>query len=350
MKKIKWTFEACKAEALKYTYRRSFKINSESAYKKALKNKWLDEICTHMTLKQKPNGYWTLEKCHIEALKYLTLKDYKKSSGGSYNTAYQNKWLKEVCSHMKMCKPNNYWTKEVCKQEALKYTDYETFNKNASGAVSASRTGGWFEEITSHFKVKGNRHKRFIYAYEFPDNHVYVGLTHNIIERQNNHLISGSVFEHIKSTQLEPEFKQLIEIPVEVDDARRLEAEYLNRYVTNGWLKLNKVKTGAVGSNNVKWDYNNCKIEALNCNTFSEFRLGNRSAYNASLKNKWLNDICSHIKKSRKPVGYYTLEVCIEIAKDCTSIYDIKKKNTTACRKIYTNGWLSIIKQHLIKE
>ena len=154
MKKIKWTFEACKAEALKYTHRRSFKINSGSAYTRARENKWLDEICIHMTPKQKPNGYWTLEKCRIEALKY---------------------------------------------------------------------------------------------------------------------------------------------------------------------------------------------------STFSEFRLGNKSAYNSALKNKWLYDICSHIKKSRKPSGYFTLEVCIEIAKDCTSIYDMQKRYGTASRKVYTNGWASIIKEHLIK-
>lgn len=349
MKKIKWTFEACKAEALKYTHRRSFKINSGSAYTRARENKWLDEICIHMTPKQKPNGYWTLEKCRIEALKYSTVKEYRKNSGGSYNTAYQNKWLKEVCSHMRMCKPNNYWTKEVCKQEALKYTDYEAFNKNSSGAVGASRAGGWFEEITSHFKVKGNRHKRFIYAYEFPDNHVYVGLTHNITERQNNHLVSGSVFEHVQNTNLKPEFKQLTENPVEVDEARKLEGKYLSDYVNNGWIKLNKVKTGAVGRHHIKWDYGNCKKEALKYSTFSEFRLGNKSAYNSALKNKWLYDICSHIKKSRKPAGYFTLEVCIEIAKDCTSIYDMQKRYGTASRKVYTNGWASIIKEHLIK-
>lgn len=40
MGKLKWTFEACKLEALKYNTRKDFKVNSGSAYTTSCKNKW----------------------------------------------------------------------------------------------------------------------------------------------------------------------------------------------------------------------------------------------------------------------------------------------------------------------
>lgn len=347
MKKIKWTFEACKAEALKYTHRRSFKINSGSAYTRARENKWLDEICIHMTPKQKPNGYWTLEKCRIEALKYSTVKEYRKNSGGSYNTAYQNKWLKEVCSHMRMCKPNNYWTKEVCKQETLKYTDYEAFNKNSSGAVGASRAGGWFEEITSHFKVKGNRHKRFIYAYEFPDNHVYVGLTYNIAKRKNQHIKTGTVFEYSEETNSIPAFKQLTRNPVSVEEAKLLEESYLQEYIKDGWAGLNKAKTGGLGGGKSKWTFDKIYKEALKYKDRSSFYKDFSWAYSVAIRRGWIEEITKHMAYKQKPAYYWNYENCRIEALKYTSKKEFNKTCTSAYQSAKRNGWLEDLCDHM---
>lgn len=44
--------------------RREFSICFKSAYKNSLKYNWINEICAHMTSKQKPRGYWqNKEKC-----------------------------------------------------------------------------------------------------------------------------------------------------------------------------------------------------------------------------------------------------------------------------------------------
>ena len=56
---IYWTKEKCLEEALKYNHRVEYQKYNHSSYNSALLNKWLDEICQHMTLQQKPNGYWT---------------------------------------------------------------------------------------------------------------------------------------------------------------------------------------------------------------------------------------------------------------------------------------------------
>ena len=44
MSKIRWTYEKCKDEALKYNSRSEFKKNASRAYVISRKNKWLDEL------------------------------------------------------------------------------------------------------------------------------------------------------------------------------------------------------------------------------------------------------------------------------------------------------------------
>ena len=40
----------------------------------------------------------------------------------------------------------------------------------------------------------------------------------------------------------------------------------LKNYINNGWLPLNKVKTGGIGYSNTIWTYEKCKVEALKYN------------------------------------------------------------------------------------
>lgn len=95
-----WNLEKCKQEALKYKTRSEWKLNSGASYNAALRNKWLEECCTHMEEILKPSGYWNLENCKQEALKYKTKKEWKIQSGASYQAAYLKKWMKKCCSHM----------------------------------------------------------------------------------------------------------------------------------------------------------------------------------------------------------------------------------------------------------
>ena len=57
-----------------------------------------------MKLKIKPSGYWTKEKCHEEALKYNTRGEFQKKSSTAYVKSRKEKWLDEICIHMKLRK------------------------------------------------------------------------------------------------------------------------------------------------------------------------------------------------------------------------------------------------------
>jgi hypothetical protein len=48
----------------------------------------------------RPNGYWTKERCLEEAKKYESKSEWLKKSVSSYGSAHKNGWLVECSSHM----------------------------------------------------------------------------------------------------------------------------------------------------------------------------------------------------------------------------------------------------------
>ena len=87
--------------------------------------KIIDDICSHMV-----SGYikWTYEKCKEDAMKYNKRNDFKKKSNSAYNSARLNGWLEDICSHMKI---RFVWTKELVKEEAKNYSSKSAFQKGS---------------------------------------------------------------------------------------------------------------------------------------------------------------------------------------------------------------------------
>ena len=296
-KNIIWTKEKCKEEALKYNIRKDFKNKNGAAYNSAYNNNWLNEICNDMIQPYKKNNYWIKEKCQKEALKYNSRNDFKKGSPVAYSKSIKIKWMDEICLHMNSkYHSDNYYTKEKCKEEALKYKSRIDFCKGSNTYYKKSLKNNWMDEICNHMKKYGNRLYRCIYAYEFIDNHVYVGLTYNLENRNYKHheQINSPVLKHIKKTSLIPKLIQLTDY-IFIEKAIVLEGVYIENYKKIGWLCLNKNKSGGIGGNIIKWSKEKCKEEALKYTSRSNFAKNNPSAYSSSRKHGWLNDVCCHM-------------------------------------------------------
>lgn len=103
---IIWTLDKVRKEALKYDKRNDFIKGSPTAYNKAIGFGLLDDVCSHMVSRYKPNGYWTYDNIRKEALNFDNRADFKKDSITAYNRAMKNGWLNDVCSHMNNVKVN----------------------------------------------------------------------------------------------------------------------------------------------------------------------------------------------------------------------------------------------------
>ena len=188
------------------------------------------------------------------------------------------------------------WSLDTAKVEASKYKTKGEFIKYSSGCYDFCFTNNFLDIVCEHMEIKGTRFLRFIYVFEFKDNHAYVGLTYNTKERYQSHLNKDNspVYRHIEKTNAKFEFKVITELPIYCVDAQILEHETIEKYQELGWNILNKNKTGkgcgSLGGGTRKWTEENIKTESNNYKTRSEFRKNSSGAYVAASKIEGLLD------------------------------------------------------------
>lgn len=194
----------------------------------------------------------------------------------------------------------------------------------------------------------GNKYKRLIYSFEFPDNSVYVGLTYNSNERRNEHLNpkrskKSAVYKYILLSGLIPEYYELTEY-VDKEIAIKLEEKYLNEYKINGWKILNKYKTGTLGGNTIIWTKEKCIENASKFLTIKEWRINNNSVYCTAIKRGWIEECTNHMIRSYKT---WTKEKCVEDAKKYLTVMEWRKHSEGAFKASTKNNWLDLCRSHM---
>lgn len=343
-----WTKEVCEQESLKYTTKEDFKKGCNGAYQKAYKNGWMESICSHMNSK---NKHWTYDMCKEIALTYQNRTEMYKNECSCFIKIYKSGWDKELFSHMPYLKKHNYWEKEVCIEESLKYDNLRDFKKGCPSALVTMRKNGWLSEV-KHFKPLGNLYKRYIYSIEFSDKSVYVGLSYDIYKRLRQHILNeGTVSKHIKnSSNLTYKLKKLSEETLEISEAQKEERFWITKYEELGWSVINKNKGGAIGSKIRKWNLNTLTEVALKYSSIKEFRSEDSSAYSSAKSLKLLDEICKHMKrKDMKPSGYWTFDKCKECALSCLTRKEFYLEHGSAYSKALKMGWINDITSHFKK-
>lgn len=88
-----WSLSDSIQEAKKFKTRSEWAKNSSASYHASLRSNWLEECTKHMKQLRLPKGYWTKERCLIEAKKYKNISEWKKKSPSSYNISKKNNWV-----------------------------------------------------------------------------------------------------------------------------------------------------------------------------------------------------------------------------------------------------------------
>lgn len=252
-----WTKERCHQEALKYTTRRDFYTKSYSAYSKATSKGWLYEITTHLPNDRFPRGYWTKEQCAKEAKKYEIRKDFHIQSPSGYLTALKNGWLDEICTHMRSRKPMGYWTKERCWEIAKRYKIKRNFRENNPSLYAVLGNNGWTTEMTAHMR----------------------GETDLVWTKE-------ACFEEAKKYKTTKEFKEKCHPGYQASHRLGIFQEVTSH------MKVRK-------SNNY-WTKERCINVYNKYETFSDFYRENASVYNAIKRNGWEKEIYGEVRNEKK--------------------------------------------------
>lgn len=344
-----WTYQDCLEEAKKYKTRTELYRKNRSAYKAAKKNNWLDKF----TWLPKPEKHtWNYENTYKEAEKYSSRGEFKNNNSSAYKSALKNKWLDDyvwfkdrrfdifkdkidlVYSYefieqktvyvgrtlsrlqkrrdyqhrleddlvSKFAKENNIvipemriletdltikegsenegiwlelyredgwnilniaktgsigglgkwyskWNYDTCYEEAKKYSNRISFSKNSNRAYDVARKNKWLDDYTWFEKKTGKQPK---WSYE-------------------------------KCAEESKKYKTLKDF-MKNSCAAFTAATRHNWVDSFVWLKRERVKR------NTWSNYENCFKEASKYGSIKEFRTKNESAYNAALKNNWLDE------------------------------------------------------------
>lgn len=246
-----------------------------------------------------------------------------------------------------------HWTKEICQREALKYQTKRDFSANNRNAYEYSYKHNFLDEICQHMIKLGNRFKKCIYVYEFPDDSVYVGITNDFYRRKHDRekRIYDTVTKYIRETGLHPVHRQLTDY-LDVKEAVFLEEEFVKAYKKIGYKILNQIKTGGIGGDTLYWTHEKCIEEGLKHNTRSDFMHNSKGAYDSAKRNGWLNQVYSNIKTfDRKDLNlYWTKELCQTKALLCDTCTEFRKKYGGAYRSAKRHNWLNEMCQHMINK
>ncbi len=220
------------------------------------------------------NKIWTFEKCHNEAIRFTNRSDFAKYSCSAYCRATIEGFLDEICKHMTSPRVSyRFWDFDHCQEEALKYKTKIHFKTNNSSAYSICQRNGWISLVCNHMNAVGNQYKRLVYAYEFTDHVVYIGLTCDQERRHLQHmqLKTSPVYKYIKKSKLKPIYKSVSKKYITAEKAQQLELKTINKYKNDGLHILNRAKAGALGWSKKLWTFEKCNEEALKYKTRSEF-------------------------------------------------------------------------------
>jgi predicted GIY-YIG superfamily endonuclease len=226
--------------------------------------------------------------------------------------------------------------------------DYPTqFKTNEPNIYGAAQKRKLLDQIKYKVGYIGNKLKRMVYVYEFPDRSVYVGLTYNENKRKSEHFGNRptSVTKHIDATGLTPNYINVTDGYILATDAAILEETLRLKYKSEGWIILNKRKGGGLGGNVIKWTTNMIKDVANKCITREEFKDIYPGAMNASKQKGIYDEVTQHMDYQ---LNYFKLEDIILMAKNYETIQEFRKENEPMYMFVNRNKLEDKVYTHMI--
>lgn len=211
-----WTLERCMEDARLFSKRSHWMRQSSGAYDKALKQGWIEACCKHMDTAERK--LWDLDGCKLEASKYASMNEWGRLSPNSLRAAYRYDWVSACSLHMpKQQKPNGFWTRESCMEDAAIYKTKAEWRLHGGG-YEAARVLGFLGECVAHMVdgyTASDSDVVYIWRDAGTDLHK-VGVTSERLGEQRIDICK-------RHNNMEPR----IVFMLKVDDARAVESELL---------------------------------------------------------------------------------------------------------------------------
>lgn len=241
------------------------------------------------------------------------------------------------------------WPYEKCKELALQFSTLAEFNKAYPSVCTVSKRNGWIDDF-DWLKRSGDIYTSKIdnvYAYLFDEfNSVYIGRTINPSSRDfgHNNNEKSTVLRFASDNNIPVPKMTILESGLTIMEGLDREDYYCNKYQSEGWNVLNIAKTGIKsgslgGLGSGKWNYKSCYKEAKKYKTLKDFRKKSPAAYNVACKNKWQDDY-EWLKTIEHKGGYWTYEKCYKEAEKYKTRTEFQKNSGSAYDKSLKEKWI----------
>ena len=189
---------------------------------------------------------------HKSALRFSRRGDWHAADSRAYQAAKFRGMFEKVTSHMedgRESKPVKY-SDELILTSALECKTRQEFRDKYHSLWSAARHRGLYHKAVEHMgppcdPYRGANYQ--VYAYEFSDNHAYVGLTVNPQSRHSKHSDSGPVHSYATESGIKPNLLELAS-GLSAKDAVAKEVSAERDYYERNWIMLNSAPPGSLGS------------------------------------------------------------------------------------------------------
>lgn len=189
-------------------------------------------------------------------------------------------------------------TDEKLMASAQQFKHRAGWKRGASKHYQAARNRGILDQCCAHMVRAANPYAGdyVIYAYEFEDRHVYVGLTFLPSFRRSMHKVRGPVVEHAKVC---PNYRhRQVETGLPSPEAAaEAEQRHIARYRSDGWTLLNRQKGGGLGTLKREWTKELVLVEALKFQTKQEWIKGSQMSYRVAKREGWFEEASAHMPK-----------------------------------------------------
>jgi hypothetical protein len=361
---IPWTFERCLEIALKYKTKADWVKHNSRSYNASRKHGWLAECTTHMTQLQKPSGFWKKkENCIKEALKYNNRQEWTKNNVTSYINAKKKGWLEECTAHMfESRKLPNYWTKEKCIEEALKYKTISEWQKLSTSSYNATKKNNWMDECTKHMVKKLNRKKDWDFesckkdALEYQTKKAWIINSNSAYSWAIRNKVYDECTQHMVSLQkpsgywtFERCLEEALKYKTKIDWIKHNSSSY-NASRKHGWVE---VCIAHMGYENFTPTIEECLEDSKKYCGVRDWIKHNRKMYNFAKKNKLLEECKNNYNynySNKKPNGYWDREHCLVEALKYTTKSDWAKNGKSSYGIAIKNSWFEECTSHMKKK
>ena len=272
------------------------------------------------------------------AAKYSSVDNWRRNDNGTYQAAKVRKMLGHCTVHMVDLRTVKKYTDQEVIEKSKKYTSSTEWRMKDVSSYNLAKRRKLLPQCTAHMPRKAGIYSGIyqVYAYKFPGNVAYIGLTCVPERRHECHMRGGRVLR--MATQIGVPVPSPVVLESNImspQEAQEAERTWITKYTTDGYQLLNISAGGSVGAIGkaikTKWPKEKVLEIASQFDTVKDWVSRCGGSYAAASKQGWLPEATAHMVKPQK----WTVERIKETALGYTDLTQFCKEQSS-CATIAT--------------